>query len=398
MEHGQGATCSGSLFAKDDQLGAALARHSHPTVQFIYETPDGIRTATLVSCSWFNVGMRAYSLRPLNVLSNGMSPGDSVKPDAQLSAALEDLAAANVACGLLKQDLSHQTQVATRLAHEHEEMTKTLTAAQQTGKEHVERIRALEKQLTDAADRIERYRREVEAELKAESAKVGELQTEVDELKQERSGLVKRLHDVGVGVAFNSLGRITGTTRAPSEPPIMVYVADIPPGKNPKDLLNEVATIVEQGPKDAPVINGKPQEFKTLLIGAQPQPQIVPAIGHAKGRLRRTITIEHSDPAWNGLYRKVEKPEPDTCPLPKKVSGWKSTFRGQSSEDRSLVDPFGTEWVLRANAAAEEWKVFRSGNVVARGECLTVEDGLKQAVTAARQVWRVRNGKKVSNG
>jgi hypothetical protein len=42
--------------------------------------------------------------------------------------------------------------------------------------------------------------------------------------------------------------------------------------------------------------------------------------------------------------------------------------------------------------------VFRSGNVVARGECLTVEDGLKQAVTAARQVWRVRNGKKVSNG
>ncbi len=245
----------------------------------------------------------------------------------------------------LEFDLQDQTRVATRLATEHEAMSKTLTAAQ------------------DAGTKLAEEKRKLEAELAQESAKVGELQTEVDALKEDRKNLVGRLRDLGVGCAFDARGHVTGTTRAPTEPPVMVRIE--------------------------PPVNAFP---------AGPPVHITHAcVGSTLGKLRATLTVSgHKDPLWNGTYSKVEKPEPDGCPMPKRVSGWARD--GQKCLVWSEVRAgHGEEWRVVVYGDGDDppysYCVSRNQGLVAQAPCGTPAGGLRLGVKAARRAWRIRNTK-----
>lgn len=447
MDHGHGAMCTALLYAKDDRLSVALSKGSDPTVEIIYETPDGIRTVTFVDTVCIPFGTKHFSLRPLDILANGRSPGGSRKQDARLDQ--------------LVTDLNAQTAVATRLANEHAAMSKTLTEAQEAG------------------TKLAEAKRKVEAELAAESSKVGELQTsidalqgkhekimadlracikrasppstsdeelgkrtlfgsiealdsrctalgaEVDALTEDRRHLVERLMELGVGMSFDSRGHVMATTRAPNKGPVMVplpqnnvtiNVADIPPDKTPKEFIDEIKAAVGQSLEDpAPVVDSKPQPFKTLLIGAQPLPEIVPAVGLAEGRFRRTITLQHSDPAWSGLYRKVEKPKQDNCPLPRvNNAGWEWVWHsvdysnpgGYAQSRRFCI----SEWTMCCYACEPRepgpptnehptrglwsWSVQIGNTAAETGHMKTNEGAMRTAEKAARRAWRVLNRKR----
>ncbi|MFA4974142.1 MAG: hypothetical protein WC683_16150 [bacterium] len=143
---------------------------------------------------------------------------------------------------------------------------------------------------------------------------------------------------------------------------------------------------------------GATSQFKTLIIGASQQPDIVHATGRVGGKFgRRTITIGHADPAWSGLYRKVEKPEPDGCPMP--ASGSKDW---RWSIDRTGTFSDGELKVMYCQVEAPEdigstlWRwLFMNGNtLLSSGHRRTRTGAMRAAERSARVEWRIRNQQK----